>query len=141
MPHLHKALPVVGNPVGHFIKFRRHKMAIIKVNTNDRFSSDGFPQSNERFFVTQKPVNSNVYEQVVYKCEKCENEIEFFEKNFKEHSHSQFTNLIDKDKQIIDCFIKENSLIGYSFLDFYCPKCNRPISVFYKDGYGGQRCC
>jgi hypothetical protein len=39
---------------------------------------------------------------------------------------------------LIDNYTKEYSLTAFSFLDFYCVKCKKPISVFFKGGYGGR---
>jgi hypothetical protein len=114
-------------------------MTVIKIDTSDRFSTGGFPKPYERFFVTQLNVQDpTVYEQIIYKCATCKNEIEFFDKDFQKHSRSHFTNLLDKDKQLIEEFVIKHFLTDRSFLDFYCPKCNKPVSIFYKDGYGGR---
>jgi DNA-directed RNA polymerase subunit M/transcription elongation factor TFIIS len=114
-------------------------MTVIKVDTGKRFSVSGFPRPYERFSATQPHARDlTVYERIIYKCDTCGNEIEFLEKDFKKHSHSHFTNLLDKDKQLIDDYTKDHNLTQYSFLDFYCTKCRKPVSVFFKDGYGGR---
>ena len=114
-------------------------MNVIKLDPTKRFSVTSFPKPFERFFDTQSKVaDPTIYEQIIYKCGNCKNEIEFLEKHFKKHSKSRFTNLKDEHKKLILEFLKDNDLKQNSFLDFYCPGCNKPVSVQFSDGYGGR---
>jgi len=114
-------------------------MTVVKVNSKERFSETEIGPHHERFFASQEPADDpTIYKQIIFKCAKCGHEIEFNEKNFMKHSHSEYSNLNDEDKKSIDGYLKEESLVGYSFLDFYCSECKRPVSIFYKDGYGGK---
>ena len=112
---------------------------VIKINPKERLSITGFPKPFERYFVSDPKANDpTVYEPVVYKCIDCNEEVVFEEKHFKKHSGSHFSNLVIEVQKEINVFLKSNNLAPASFLDFYCPKCKKPVSIFYTDGYGGR---
>ncbi len=64
-----------------------------------------------------------------YKCV-CGELIEFKYHDFEKHWKKDFTNLREAD------FVGAPE--GLSFLDFYCPACNRPTTVQYSLSAGGQ---
>lgn len=112
---------------------------VIKINPEDRLSVTGFPKPYERFFESDpKTKDPTVYEPVVYKCYDCNEEVVFEENHFKKHSYSKFSNLNNEAQKEINDFLKSINLEPVSFLDFYCPKCTKPIRIYYNDGYGGK---
>ena len=114
-------------------------MKVIKLQPEQRLSTTDFPNPYERFFATQSSANDpHVYCPIIYKCESCGKEIEFKINNFEKHSKLDFSNLQIKDRRFIEEYLQNETLVGFSFLDFYCPTCKKPISIFYKDGYGGK---
>lgn len=72
-----------------------------------------------------------------YTCENCGEVIHFNTNSFEKHCNSKFSNLTEKDNEFFNQFIKSNSLNKFSFLDFYCSKCNRPTKFIYEGGPSG----
>lgn len=112
---------------------------VVKINAEERLSITGFPRPYERFFESQPKANDpTVYEPIVYKCNDCNEEVVFEEKHFKKHSSLKFSNLKTEIQKEIDDFLNLNYLNPVSFLDFYYPKCTKPIRIYFTDGYGGR---
>jgi hypothetical protein len=74
-------------------------------------------------------------------CLNCNNKVSLTFKNLEKHSNSNFTNLSEHDAKKITEFVKAKQIeIPNSFLDYYCPKCSKPIRIFYKSWGGGRHC-
>ncbi len=72
-----------------------------------------------------------------YQCDKCNQIISIDLKNLTKHQFSTFSNLNPKDKELFKFLeLKEN--IPNSFLDFYCPGCNKPVKIYYDSLGGGH---
>lgn len=115
-------------------------MSVIELRKSDCLTVIEYPSGpNERFFANQTPIqDTSVYQPIIFKCGKCEFEIEFQEQNFKKHSTSTFSNLNESDTILLEQHKKEHNLEQLPFLDFYCPNCKQATQILYVDGYGGK---
>lgn len=74
-----------------------------------------------------------------YTCDKCGQKVSLSFSDFRKHQLSGFSNLTDQDKEMIKNYIESKKPISTnSFLDFYCPKCKRPVRVCYDSWAGGK---
>lgn len=73
-----------------------------------------------------------------YLCN-CGQAITFSYRSLQKHSFSSFTNLKSADvlqiQSIADDRIRSET---NSFLDFYCPGCNKPVRFYYLSWAGGR---
>jgi hypothetical protein len=114
-------------------------MTIEKIDLENCFNITAIPRLWEKFKLSgEKTFDPKIYEPIVYKCSDCKKELTFHEKDFKKHSGGMHSNLNEFDKTTMDNFAKANRLDVTSFLDFYCPTCNRPTRIYYNEGYGGR---
>ncbi|HSO89312.1 MAG TPA: hypothetical protein VLQ91_22350 [Draconibacterium sp.] len=114
-------------------------MTIEKINIDDCFNITSSPRLWERFRPTDGPVyDPTTFEQITYRCSDCNYQIAFKDKDFQKHSHTDFTNLTKTESLLLDNFVMTNELEQKSFLDFYCPTCNKPTRIYFSDGYGGK---
>lgn len=114
-------------------------MTIERVDIEHCFNISSTPRIWERFKSTDGPVyDPHVFEPITYCCHSCEFEIQFGDKDFQKHSHSNFSNLNSRDADLIDDFVKNSKLDVDSFLDFYCPTCKKATRIYFTDGYGGK---
>ena len=114
-------------------------MQIERINIENCFNITNTPRPFERFKHTDGPVfDPHIFEPIIYKCQDCDFEIQFDDKNFQKHSKSSFSNLNKSDSDLIDDFVKNNEFDIHSFLDFHCPQCEKSTRIYYSDGYGGR---
>lgn len=78
------------------------------------------------------------YPESEYKCN-CGQTVAFNFRNLQKHSFSNFTNLQTADILQIEALIDDTitSKIN-SFLDFYCPKCKKPVRLYFYSWAGGR---
>jgi hypothetical protein len=78
------------------------------------------------------------YPESEYKCN-CGQTVSFNIQNLQKHSFSNFTNLeaadISQIEALVDGTIKSET---NSFLDFYCPKCKKPVRFYFFSWAGGR---
>ena len=114
-------------------------MTIEQINVDDCFNIKSKPRPHERFFPTDTPVDDiHIYEPIVYRCPDCKIEIGFKDKDFQKHSRSNFSNLNKTDSILFDRFVVDSKLKAESYIDFYCPTCNKATRIYFSDGYGGR---
>jgi DNA-directed RNA polymerase subunit M/transcription elongation factor TFIIS len=81
----------------------------------------------------------DIYPRSTYKCSKCDEKISFSLKDFTKHSFSEHTNLTKEDVlKINEILAKVDLDDSNSFIDFYCPKCGRPVRIYYQAWAGGR---
>ena len=74
-----------------------------------------------------------------YTCDNCKQTVAISLANLNKHQFSEFTNLKNEDLnsfkelELITPELKTNSS-----LDFYCPKCKRPVKIYYESWAGGH---
>ena len=74
-----------------------------------------------------------------YHCTNCNQEVAISFKNLSKHHNSNFSNFSQEDMDAFGLLEKENPAIKTdSFLDFYCPKCKRPVRIYYNMWAGGK---
>jgi DNA-directed RNA polymerase subunit M/transcription elongation factor TFIIS len=99
---------------------------IISENKKDRFNPDSksvFPRDYNLPFD--------------YKCSNCDYKVSIKNEDLKKHSEKSYSNLNEKDRELIEKFILENKLDKFSFIDFYCPKCSKPIRILFESWNSG----
>jgi hypothetical protein len=111
-------------------------MKVLEININDCLTTTICDPSPNRFRDDEIPVSERRLP-ITYTCVKCQNQISFNTDDFEKHHKSNFSNLNLKDKSLIDNFVIESAYITNSFIDFYCPRCNRATSFFYQGGQSG----
>ncbi|RJQ69337.1 MAG: hypothetical protein C4519_21755 [Desulfobacteraceae bacterium] len=78
-----------------------------------------------------------IYPKTTYKCSKCDEVVTFCFKDFDKHSFSKHTNLTEKEALEIEETVKGGEFNGSnSFLDFHCPRCNRPYQAWAGGRHG-----
>lgn len=96
-------------------------------------------------------ISTNGLYKFIYTCN-CSSIFRFKYPDLVKHYHKKGTNLSTNDDKAINLFLKENNSFKkssfylfdnkYSFLDFYCSKCNKPIKIVYvaitESGMGGN---
>jgi hypothetical protein len=74
-----------------------------------------------------------------YCCDNCNQIISFNFLHLTKHQFSLFSNFSADDEDAFDSFATANNLTQTnSFLDFYCPNCNRPVRFYYDNWAGGR---
>jgi len=74
-----------------------------------------------------------------YRCDVCNQEVAISFKNLSKHNKSDFSNFSEDDKKSFALFEAQNLKIKIdSFLDFYCPKCRKPVRLYYQMWAGGH---
>jgi len=77
--------------------------------------------------------------QTAYECSVCKEKVVFSLKDLDKHAFSKSTNLSREHAEEIESLIRTSQLGGFtSFIDFYCPTCQRPIRVYYQSWAGGR---
>jgi rubredoxin len=77
--------------------------------------------------------------QTAYECSVCKEKVVFSLKDLDKHAFSRSTNLSREHAERIESLIRISQLGGFnSFIDFYCPTCQRPIRVYYQSWAGGR---
>lgn len=80
-----------------------------------------------------------IYPTADYVCDKCKHSVSINYRNLQKHLKSNFSNLTDVDQQSIHSLLIEISgKERLSFLDFYCPTCNRAVRIYYEYYAGGR---
>ena len=81
----------------------------------------------------------NTYPTADYTCDKYCQTVSINFANLAKHQLSNFSNFNEADKEAFALFASQNELEPTnSFLDFYCPKCKRPVRIYY-DSWAGDR--
>lgn len=106
---------------------------IVELEFQNFLSATGLNPSPNSFSKTEKTVSDRIIP-IEYCCEKCGYIISFKTQNFEKHLRSNFSNLTIEDRRISERFSQEKK---YSFVDFYCPKCNQATIIFYDGGPSG----
>ncbi len=80
----------------------------------------------------------DTYPESEYTCN-CGQSVILTFRNFRKHSFSNFTNLEKGDVAKIEALV-DNRITSEtnSFLDFYCPKCKKPIRFYFFSWAGGK---
>ncbi len=113
------------------------KIKIIK--SKDLFTITDFPRPIERFEPKgQSARDSHIYEKIALSCPNCKQAIEFKESDFQKHLKNNKTNLSDEDAKIMTKVAKSIIKNKLYSLDFYCPKCNAPICIYYNADVAGR---
>lgn len=82
-------------------------------------------------------VDWKAYPTADYCCDKCNQVVSIDFKSLNKHQFSDFSNLEAVDKET--CMVLEATFpTTNSFLDFYCPKCRRPVRIYYDSWAGGK---
>ena len=98
-----------------------------------RFNKIISEHKKDRFNPDSKPVYPIDYDlPFEYTCSKCDFVVSIKNQNLEKHSIISYSNLNKKDQILIDNFIKDNHLDKFSFLDFYCPECSKPIRILFE---------
>lgn len=111
-------------------------MKVLRLNLDKYLTTTLFDPSPHRIREEEKPVSERRLP-VIYTCENCDNSISFSTEDFEKHNKSHHTNLKPADKKLFDDFIKKTKLKDYSFLDFYCPRCNQATTFVFNGGSSG----
>ena len=112
-------------------------MEIKKVPAKNVFTITEFPQLSDMTKPDQKPID-NVHIFIDFTCPHCEQKLEFKENDFQKHINNKESNLSESDAVSMKEAQKEYSNNPSYSLDFYCPKCNSPVCVFYNAGVAGR---
>lgn len=72
-----------------------------------------------------------------YCCDYCSQIVSIDLRSLQKHQFSDFSNLNVADQQRFK-EIESGKEITKSFLDFYCPTCNRTVKVYYDSWAGGK---
>ena len=99
---------------------------IISENKKDRFN----PDSKSVY-----PIDYDL--PFEYKCSKCDCKVSIKNQDLEKYSTLSYSNLNEKDKILIEKFMVENHLDKFSFLDFYCPECSKPIRILFESWNSG----
>lgn len=113
-------------------------MSIIRINLDNYLTSKIYDPSPHRINTDEVPVSERRIP-IVYSCENCNQQISFNPDRFQLHNKSIHSNLQLMDRNEFQQFMKLNK-IEYSFIDFYCPKCNQPTTIIFDgdtSGYWG----
>jgi len=103
-----------------------------------RFNKLTSENKKDRFNPDSKPVYPIDYDLPFdYKCSKCDYKVSIKNTDLEKHSKELRSNLNEKDKELIENFILKNKLEKYSFLDFYCPECSKPIRILFESWNSG----
>tara|TARA_R110001583_G_C5476754_1_gene393392 strand:+ start:320 stop:706 length:387 start_codon:yes stop_codon:yes gene_type:complete len=103
-----------------------------------RFNKITSENKKDRFNPYLKSVYSNDCDSPFeYKCSKCDYKVSIKNIDLEKHSTELHSNLNEKDKGLIESFILKNKLEKYSFLDFYCPDCSKPIRILFESWNSG----
>ena len=80
----------------------------------------------------------DTYPESEYKCN-CGQTITFSFRNLQKHSFLNYSNLQAADISQIETLVNDtiNSETN-SFLDFYCPKCKKPVRFYFLSWAGGR---
>jgi uncharacterized protein YlaI len=84
-------------------------------------------------------VDWETYPTADYTCDNCNDTIAISFKSLTKHAYNNFSNLSDIDKGNIEKIITATvDHLPSSYLDFYCPTCNRPVRIYYESWAGGR---
>jgi hypothetical protein len=111
--------------------------ATTNVSGNTMMTQSANEKLNKTEFNNQE--DWETYPTADYCCEKCNQKISFNFANLTKHQFSSFSNLNNIDQKAFDSFVSINKLEPTnSFLDFYCPNCERPVRICYDSWAGGK---
>ena len=110
-------------------------MKIIELTLESCLSSTEFDPSPNRTDPSETPVSERRNLPILYTCDNCSYQLSFGLKDFKKHHESNSSNLNNTDKAIFYAYT--NNKKQESFIDFYCPKCKQPTTMFYISGDSG----
>ena len=124
----------------NLLRKKKTNSKVVLINPQKRFNIISYPKPYERFFPEDEPVkDKHIHERIIFKCNSCNNEIEFTDNDFEKHQKKEISNLNESDKTEIENFIKQKEDFDkLSHLDFYCPNCKLPIRVLFEGGWGGK---
>jgi hypothetical protein len=114
--------------------FFKHRFASIAppplrlIPASDRLEKTGF-QADEDW---------NTYPRTEYRCPACGETVSFCMRDFERHSLSYRTNFYPDVHLEFNAFVQGKTGDAKSFLDFYCPGCQRPVRLYYQVWAGGR---
>lgn len=111
-------------------------MTVIEIDLKKYLTTTFYDPCPDRFD-SKEPSISERRIPLQYTCENCREKINFSTESFERHCNSEFSNLKRAENKLFDDFRKRKDLIDFSFLDFYCPKCNQPTKFIFKGGPSG----
>jgi DNA-directed RNA polymerase subunit M/transcription elongation factor TFIIS len=112
-------------------------MSITELELTSCLSNQEYDPSPHRTDPSEKPVSERGLLPIIYTCDNCFYQINLGLNDFKKHSKSSFTNLKTIDRELLANFMEKQVAKQESFIDFYCPKCEQPTSIFYVGGDSG----
>jgi len=115
-------------------------MTITELELTSCLSNQEYDPSPHRTDPSEKPVSERGLLPILYTCDNCFYSINLGLRDFKKHAKSTFSNLRSDDRELIANFIDKQVVNQESFIDFYCPKCEQPTTIYYNggdSGYGG----
>jgi hypothetical protein len=109
------------------------------VDPSERFGDVRWPRRSERFDSTDPPMTDpHEYAPCVYSCSRCSHVVRFSEADFTRHAATGVTNLSASDAEDATRAVLGLDVKGFSFVDFYCPKCALPVRVYFALETGGK---
>ena|SRR6478736_2746581 len=79
----------------------------------------------------------DTYPTADYCCDRCQQTVSIAFKSLTQHQFSDFSNISSADNELFKNLVSGASKTN-SFLDFYCPGCNRPVKIYYDSWAGGH---
>ena len=83
--------------------------------------------------------DSKIYPSSDLGCPNCGEIVSINFNNLEKHALSDLSNLNADDRKEMEIFAEQTlQPRPNSFLDYYCPKCNKPIRIYYESWAGGR---